>query len=38
MCGWVMRVGEMLVPVVGAMRKELLARLGIRITSALPLE
>jgi transposase len=25
MCGWVMRVGEMLVPVVGAMRKELLA-------------
>ena len=25
MCGWVMRVGEMLEPVVGAMRKELLA-------------
>lgn len=25
MCGWVMRVGEMLQPVVGAMRKELLA-------------
>ncbi len=25
MCGWVMRVGEMLGPVVGAMRKELLA-------------
>jgi hypothetical protein len=25
MCGWVMTVGEMLVPVVGAMRKELLA-------------
>jgi transposase len=25
MCGWVMRVGEMLKPVVGAMRKELLA-------------
>jgi hypothetical protein len=25
MCGWVMKVGEMLSPVVGAMRKELLA-------------
>ena len=25
MCGWVMRVGELLEPVVGAMRKELLA-------------
>jgi transposase len=25
MCGWVMKVGEMLKPVVGAMRKELLA-------------
>ena len=25
MCGWVMTVGEMLLPVVGAMRKELLA-------------
>jgi transposase len=25
MCGWVMRVGELLQPVVGAMRKELLA-------------
>lgn len=25
MCGWVMQVGEMLVPVVGAMRQELLA-------------
>ena len=25
MCGWVMTVGEMLSPVVGAMRKELLA-------------
>src|SRR5215470_11245975 len=25
MCGWVMRVGEMLQPVVGAMRQELLA-------------
>jgi Transposase IS66 family/Resolvase, N terminal domain len=25
MCGWIMRVGELLIPVVGAMRKELLA-------------
>ena len=26
MCGWVMTVGELLAPVVGAMRRELLAR------------
>ena len=25
MCGWIMRVGELLIPVAGAMRKELLA-------------
>ncbi len=25
MCGWIMRVGELLIPVAGAMRRELLA-------------
>jgi hypothetical protein len=34
MCGWVMTVGEMLEPVVGAMRKELLAGRYIQASAA----